>query len=195
MPSPAPAPNVPSATVLDAHDLARTVDRIAHQIIERTAKSDAAAALVGIPTRGVPLARRLADRIRAFDGPDISIGSLDTTLYRDDLRLHGVRPLAETIEPRGGITGRLVILVDDVLFSGRTIRAALDAIRDLGRPSAVQLAVLIDRGHRQLPIRADYVGKNLPTSVDQNVRVMLSEIDGSDAVLLTGPVGQGGDSE
>ena len=195
MPSPAPAPNVPSATVLDAHDLARTVDRIAHQIIERTAKSDAAAALVGIPTRGVPLARRLADRIRAFDGPEIPIGSLDTTLYRDDLRLHGVRPLAETIEPRGGITGRLVILVDDVLFSGRTIRAALDAIRDLGRPSAVQLAVLIDRGHRQLPIRADYVGKNLPTSVDQNVRVMLGEIDGSDAVLLTGPVGQGGDSE
>ncbi|HEX9232296.1 MAG TPA: bifunctional pyr operon transcriptional regulator/uracil phosphoribosyltransferase PyrR [Jatrophihabitantaceae bacterium] len=195
MPSPAPAPNVPSATVLDAHDLARTVDRIAHQIIERTAKSDAPAALVGIPTRGVPLARRLADRIRAFDGPEIPIGSLDTTLYRDDLRLHGVRPLAETIEPRGGITGRLVILVDDVLFSGRTIRAALDAIRDLGRPSAVQLAVLIDRGHRQLPIRADYVGKNLPTSVDQNVRVMLGEIDGSDAVLLTGPVGQGGDSE
>jgi pyrimidine operon attenuation protein / uracil phosphoribosyltransferase len=195
LPSPAPAPNAPSATVLDAHDLARTVDRIAHQIIERTAKSDAPAVLVGIPTRGVPLARRLADRIRAFDGPDIPIGSLDTTLYRDDLRLHGVRPLAETIEPRGGITGRLVILVDDVLFSGRTIRAALDAIRDLGRPSAVQLAVLIDRGHRQLPIRADYVGKNLPTSVDQNVRVMLGEIDGSDAVLLTGPVGQGGDSE
>jgi pyrimidine operon attenuation protein / uracil phosphoribosyltransferase len=192
LPSPAQTPNVPSATVLDAHDLARTVDRIAHQIIERTAKSDAPAALVGIPTRGVPLARRLADRIRAFDGPDIPIGSLDTTLYRDDLRLRGVRPLAETIEPRGGITGRLVILVDDVLFSGRTIRAALDAIRDLGRPSAVQLAVLIDRGHRQLPIRADYVGKNLPTSVDQNVRVMLGEIDGSDAVLLTGP---GGDSE
>ncbi len=195
MPSPALTPNEPSATVLDAHDLARTVDRIAHQIIERTAKSDAPAALVGIPTRGVPLARRLADRIRAFDGADIPIGSLDTTLYRDDLRLRGVRPLAETIEPRGGISGRLVILVDDVLFSGRTIRAALDAIRDLGRPSAVQLAVLIDRGHRQLPIRADYVGKNLPTSVDQNVRVMLSEIDGSDAVLLTGPVGQGGDSE
>ncbi len=195
MPGPALTPNVPSATVLDAHDLARTVDRIAHQIIERTAKSDVPAALVGIPTRGVPLARRLADRVRAFDGPDIPIGSLDTTLYRDDLRLRGVRPLAETIEPRGGISGRLVILVDDVLFSGRTIRAALDAIRDLGRPSAVQLAVLIDRGHRQLPIRADYVGKNLPTSVDQNVRVMLSEIDGSDAVLLTGALGPEGDSE
>jgi pyrimidine operon attenuation protein / uracil phosphoribosyltransferase len=195
LPSPAPTPNVPSATVLDANDLARTVDRIAHQIIERTAKADAVAVLVGIPTRGVPLARRLADRVSAFDGPDIPVGSLDTTLYRDDLRLRGVRPLAETIEPNGGVTGRLVILVDDVLFSGRTIRAALDAIRDLGRPSAVQLAVLIDRGHRQLPIRADYVGKNLPTSVDQNVRVMLGEIDGSDAVLLPGPVGQGGDSE
>lgn len=195
MPSAAPTPNMPSATVLDAHDLARVVDRIAHQIIERTAKSDAPAALVGIPTRGVPLARRLADRIRAFDGPDIPIGSLDTTLYRDDLRLRGVRPLAETIEPAGGITGRLVILVDDVLFSGRTIRAALDAIRDLGRPNAVQLAVLIDRGHRQLPIRADYVGKNLPTSVDQTVRVMLNEVDGSDAVLLTGPSAPGGDSE
>jgi len=195
LPGPALTPNVPSATVLDAHDLARTVDRIAHQIIERTAKSDVPAALVGIPTRGVPLARRLADRVRAFDGPDIPIGSLDTTLYRDDLRLRGVRPLAETIEPRGGISGRLVILVDDVLFSGRTIRAALDAIRDLGRPSAVQLAVLIDRGHRQLPIRADYVGKNLPTSVDQNVRVMLSEIDGSDAVLLAGALGPEGDSE
>ena len=195
MPSPALTPNVPSATVLDAHDLARTVDRIAHQIIERTAKSDAPAALVGIPTRGVPLARRLADRIRAFDGADIPIGSLDTTLYRDDLRLRGVRPLAETIEPRGGISGRLVILVDDVLFSGRTIRAALDAIRDLGRPSAVQLAVLIDRGHRQLPIRADYVGKNLPTSVDQSVRVMLREVDGSDAVLLTGALGPEGDSQ
>ncbi len=195
MPSPALTPNVPSATVLDAHDLARTVDRIAHQIIERTAKSDAPAALVGIPTRGVPLARRLAGRIRAFDGPDIAIGSLDTTLYRDDLRLRGVRPLAETIEPSGGITGRLVILVDDVLFSGRTIRAALDAIRDLGRPSAVQLAVLIDRGHRQLPIRADYVGKNLPTSVDQSVRVMLREVDGSDAVLLTGALGPEGDSQ
>jgi len=195
LPSPALTPNVPSATVLDAHDLARTVDRIAHQIIERTAKSDAPAALVGIPTRGVPLARRLAGRIRAFDGPDIAIGSLDTTLYRDDLRLRGVRPLAETIEPSGGITGRLVILVDDVLFSGRTIRAALDAIRDLGRPSAVQLAVLIDRGHRQLPIRADYVGKNLPTSVDQSVRVMLREVDGSDAVLLTGALGPEGDSQ
>ena len=105
MPGPALTPNVPSATVLDAHDLARTVDRIAHQIIERTAKSDVPAALVGIPTRGVPLARRLADRVRAFDGPDIPIGSLDTTLYRDDLRLRGVRPLAETIEPRGGISG------------------------------------------------------------------------------------------
>ncbi len=187
MPSPALTPAERSVPVLDAHDLGRTVDRIAHQIIERTARADASVALLGIPTRGVPLARRLVARISAFDGPDLPVGSLDTTLYRDDLRLRGVRPLAETVEPAGGITGRLVILVDDVLFSGRTIRAALDAIRDLGRPQAVQLAVLVDRGHRQLPIRADYVGKNLPTSGEQTVRVMLDEIDGSDAVFLEGP--------
>jgi pyrimidine operon attenuation protein/uracil phosphoribosyltransferase len=170
--------------VLDAHDVGRVVDRMAHQIIERTAKAPPGVALLGIPTRGVPLATRLAARIRVFDGPDLPVGSLDTTLYRDDLRLRGVRPLGETAEPEGGITGALVILVDDVLFSGRTIRAALDAIRDLGRPRAVQLAVLVDRGHRQLPIRADYVGKNLPTSVEQTVRVMLDETDGADAVFI-----------
>jgi pyrimidine operon attenuation protein/uracil phosphoribosyltransferase len=187
LPSHALTPGERSVSVLDAHDLSRTVDRVAHQIIERTAKAEPRAVLLGIPTRGVPLARRLVGRIRAFDGPDLPIGSLDTTLYRDDLRLRGVRPLAETVEPEGGVTGRLVILVDDVLFSGRTIRAALDAIRDLGRPQAVQLAVLVDRGHRQLPIRADYVGKNLPTSVEQTVRVLLSETDGSDAVYLDGP--------
>ncbi len=187
MPSPALTPDARSAPVLDAHDLARTVDRMAHQIIERTAKADPRAVLLGIPTRGVPLARRLVGRIRAFDGPDMPVGSLDTTLYRDDLRLRGVRPLGETVEPVGGITDRLVILVDDVLFSGRTIRAALDAIRDLGRPQSVQLAVLVDRGHRQLPIRADYVGKNLPTSAEESVRVLLTETDGSDAVFLDGP--------
>ena len=187
MPSHALTPDKRPVPVLDAHDLGRTVDRIAHQIIERTARMQPPAVLLGIPTRGVPLARRLVGRIRAFDGPDLPVGSLDTTLYRDDLRLRGVRALAETVEPEGGITDRLVILVDDVLFSGRTIRAALDAIRDLGRPHAVQLAVLVDRGHRQLPIRADYVGKNLPTSVEQTVRVLLSETDGSDAVFLDRP--------
>ena len=154
--------------VLDATDVARTVDRIAHQIIESTAKSGAEVVLLGIPTRGVPLAHRLADRIAVFGGAPPGVGAVDTTLYRDDLRLHGVRALAETVEPPGGVAGKLVILVDDVLFSGRTIRAALDAVNDLGRPRAVQLAVLVDRGHRELPIRADYVGKNLPTSLDQN---------------------------
>jgi pyrimidine operon attenuation protein / uracil phosphoribosyltransferase len=173
-----------ASPLLDARDVSRIVDRMAHQIIERIAKADYRVVLLGIPTRGVPLARRLAARIAAFEGPNVPVGSLDTTLYRDDLRLRGVRPLAETVEPAGGVTDALVILVDDVLFSGRTIRAALDAIRDLGRPAAVQLAVLVDRGHRQLPIRADYVGKNVPTALAQSVRVLLAEADGSDAVFI-----------
>jgi pyrimidine operon attenuation protein/uracil phosphoribosyltransferase len=174
-----------SSAVLDATDVARTVDRIAHQIIEVTAKFGPDVVLLGIPTRGVTLAARLADRIVAFGGPPPALGAIDTTLYRDDLRLRGVRALAQTVEPPGGISAKLVILVDDVLFSGRTIRAALDAITAMGRPRAVQLAVLVDRGHRELPIRADYVGKNLPTSPDQTVRVCLVETDGTDAVYLT----------
>ena len=171
--------------VLDALDISRIVDRIAHQLIERTAKSAPDVVLLGIPTRGVPLAERLAARIETFaGGRAMPVGSLDTTLYRDDLHLRGVRPLGRTVEPPGGVTGRVVVLVDDVLFSGRTVRAALDALRDLGRPSAVQLAVLVDRGHRELPVRADYVGKNLPTSMAQNVRVLLAETDGVDAVYV-----------
>jgi len=184
LPSAAPDTGQGASPLLDARDVGRIVDRIAHQIIERTAKADHRVVLLGIPTRGVPLAHRLAARVRAFDGPDIPVGSLDTTLYRDDLRMRGVRALAETVEPTGGVTDAVVILVDDVLFSGRTIRAALDAIRDLGRPAAVQLAVLVDRGHRQLPIRADYVGKNVPTALAQSVRVLLAESDGSDAVFI-----------
>src|SRR6201989_1408608 len=137
---------------------------MAHQSIEAVAKSDFQAVLLGIPTRGVPLAKRLAARIKAFADVDLPVGSLDITLYRDDLRLRGVRPLGQTEEPTGGVDGRTVILVDDVLYSGRTVRAALDALTELGRPAVVQLAVLVDRGHRQLPIRADYVGKNLPTN-------------------------------
>jgi pyrimidine operon attenuation protein/uracil phosphoribosyltransferase len=176
--------STPQSTLLSAADVARVVDRMAHQIIESAAKSDFEAVLLGIPTRGVPLARRLAARIKAFAEVDLPVGSLDITLYRDDLRLRGVRPLGETVEPDGGITDRTVILVDDVLFSGRTIRAALDALTDLGRPRAVQLAVLVDRGHRQLPIRADYVGKNVPTSASQTVRVTLTETDGTDGVTL-----------
>jgi pyrimidine operon attenuation protein/uracil phosphoribosyltransferase len=157
---------------------------MAHQIIENAAKTGFEAALLGIPTRGVPLAKRLAARIEAFAEVRLPVGSLDITLYRDDLRLRGVRPLGETVEPDGGITGRTVILVDDVLFSGRTIRAALDALTELGRPCAVQLAVLVDRGHRELPIRADYVGKNVPTAASQTVRVTLTETDGTDGVTL-----------
>ena len=170
-------------TLLDSADVTRVVDRIAHQVLEKT---DGAVdtVILGIPTRGAPLARRLAARIRAFEGIEVPVGCLDITLYRDDLRLRGVRALAETREPPGGVDGKLVVLVDDALYSGRTVRAALDALRDLGRPRAVQLAVLVDRGHRELPIRADYVGKNLPTSRAETVRVLLAETDGRDAVLL-----------
>jgi pyrimidine operon attenuation protein/uracil phosphoribosyltransferase len=172
--------------VLGATEIARAIDRIAHEIIECAAKADLDVVLVGIPTRGVPLAHRLAARIAEFGGGDIACGAIDITLYRDDLRLRGVRPLGQTTEPDGGIDGRTVILVDDVLFSGRSIRAALDALNELGRPRTVQVAVLVDRGHRELPIKADYVGKNVPTALTQAVRVQLSEIDGHDAVTLTG---------
>ena len=169
--------------LLEAADVGRVVDRIAHQVLEKTGGARDIA-ILGIPTRGAPLARRLAARIAAFEGIEVPVGTLDVTLHRDDLRLRGVRPLEETEEPPGGVEGKLVVLVDDVLFSGRTVRAALDALRDLGRPRAVQLAVLVDRGHRELPIRADYVGKNVPTSMDETVRVLLSEVDGRDAVVL-----------
>src|SRR5215813_8772937 len=161
-----------SKTILTATDISRTVDRIAHQILEKT-EGATDAVLLGIPTRGFPLARRLAARVEAFEGRAVPVGVLDVTLYRDDLRLRGTRAIGRTDVPPGGIDGRLVILVDDVLFSGRTVRAALDALGDLGRPRAVQLAVLVDRGHRELPIRADYVGKNIPTSLVESVRVRL----------------------
>jgi pyrimidine operon attenuation protein/uracil phosphoribosyltransferase len=171
--------------ILTAGELARMLDRIAHQILEKT-QGGAGTVLMGIATRGVPLARRLAERIRAFEGLAMPVGTLDITLYRDDLRLRGTRAIGHTHVPADGIDGRRVILVDDVLFSGRTVRAALDALGDLGRPRAVQLAVLVDRGHRELPIRADYVGKNIPTSLDETVRVLLAETDGEDGVRLTG---------
>lgn len=175
--------------ILGSTDVARTVDRMAHQIIEKLAGSTDAV-LMGVPTRGVPLARRLAERIAAFGGGHLAVGVLDTTLYRDDLRHGGMRPLAETVEPAGGIDDTVVILVDDVLFRGRTVRAALDAVTELGRPRAVRLAVLVDRGHRELPIRADYVGKNLPTSLEASVHVLLDEIDGRDAVFVQEPASQ-----
>src|SRR3954468_6741640 len=172
-------------TLLSAADVARVVDRMAHQLIEKAGESLADLVLVGIPTRGAPLARRLAGRIEAFSGTPVDTGTVDITLYRDDLRLRRVRALESPPLPDAGIEGRLVVLVDDVLFSGRSVRAALDALRDLGRPRAVRLAVLVDRGHRELPIRADYVGKNVPTSHTQQVRVHLTEVDGADEVLLT----------
>jgi pyrimidine operon attenuation protein/uracil phosphoribosyltransferase len=171
--------------VLDAADVGRALTRIAHEIVERN-HGAAAIVLLGIPTRGVTLARRLAARIAEIEAGDARslAGSLDVTMYRDDLRLRGVRPLEPTELPPGGIDGKVVVLVDDVLFSGRTVRAALDALSEFGRPRAVQLAVLVDRGHRELPIRADYVGKNIPTSLTEAVHVQLADIDGRDAVLL-----------
>ena len=182
-----PAPERAGAdrTVLDAEEIARALTRIAHQVLER-AKGTADVVLLGIPTRGVPLARRLAARLAEVEGSEVAVGSLDITMYRDDLRLRPARALERTDIPPGGVDGRTVVLVDDVLFSGRTVRAALDALVDVGRPRAVQLAVLVDRGHRELPIRADYVGKNLPTSLKQSVQVRLQEIDGADDVVIEG---------
>jgi pyrimidine operon attenuation protein/uracil phosphoribosyltransferase len=180
-----PTPATADKTILTAADIGRVIDRIAHQILEKTS-GGADTVLLGIPTRGVPLARRLAERIKAFEGAALPVGALDITLYRDDLRLRGTRALAHTDLPPGGIDGRRVILVDDVLFSGRTVRAGLDALGDLGRPRQVQLAVLVDRGHRELPIRADYVGKNIPTALTETVRVLLAETDGADEVVLRG---------
>ena len=146
--------------------------------------SDLGVVLLGIPSRGVPLAERIAERIASVEGTAVPCGSLDVTMYRDDLRLKPARTLLPTQIPDGGIDDKVVVLVDDVLFSGRTIRAALDALNDLGRPTAIQLAVLVDRGHRELPIRADFVGKNLPTSVVEHVRLALMEVDGRDEVVI-----------
>ena len=174
--------------LLSSDDVSRTVARIAHQIIEKTALDSADAPrviLLGIPSGGVPLAQRLAHKIEEFSGVAVPWGSLDITLYRDDLLNKPHRALQPTTIPTGGIDNSTVILVDDVLYSGRTIRAALDALSDVGRPDIIQLAVLVDRGHREVPIRADYVGKNLPTAREEDVTVYNSEIDGRDAVVLT----------
>ena len=179
-------PGAAAATeLLSASDVARTVARIAHQIIEKTAGTENVV-LVGIPTRGAMLARRLGAAVAEFGGIPFPVGIVDPTLYRDDLRHHPARPLSSTDLPDGGLDDALVVLIDDVLMSGRTVRAALDALADHGRPRAVQLAVLVDRGHRELPIRADYVGKNLPTSTAETVQVSVEEYDGEDAVKISG---------
>jgi pyrimidine operon attenuation protein/uracil phosphoribosyltransferase len=171
--------------VMDADRMSRALTRIAHEILERN-RGLGELALVGIRTRGVPLARRLARALQEINGDDVPTGALDITLYRDDLMRQpvGPQPLVRRTEIPFSIDNRKILLVDDVLYTGRTTRAALDALIDFGRPKAIQLIVLVDRGHRELPIKADYVGKNLPTSPEQSVQVRLQEIDDADEVLL-----------
>lgn len=169
--------------VLDAQDIQRALTRISHEILERNRGAEDLL-LLGLPTRGVPLARRIAERIGEVEGHLPGMGALDVTLYRDDLRKNPTRGPQPTEIPAGGVDGKTVVLVDDVLYSGRTIRAALDALADYGRPDVVRLAVLVDRGHRELPIRADHVGKNLPSARTERVMVRLAEVDGFDEVRI-----------
>jgi pyrimidine operon attenuation protein / uracil phosphoribosyltransferase len=177
--------------VMDADRMARSLTRIAHEIVERN-RGVADLALVGIRERGVPLARRIAGALHQISGGDVPTGALDITLYRDDLMRQAVgpQPLVRSTDIRFDIDDRVILLVDDVLFTGRTIRAALDALIDFGRPRAIQLVVLVDRGHRELPIKADYVGKNVPTSRRESVQVRLQEVDGHDEVVLQTDDGQ-----
>ncbi|SIT67724.1 bifunctional pyr operon transcriptional regulator/uracil phosphoribosyltransferase PyrR [Edaphobacillus lindanitolerans] len=170
--------------LLDEKAISRAVTRIAHEIIERN-KGVEGCILVGIKTRGVHIASRLADKIEQIEGEPIEMGELDITLYRDDIRKPEMEaPLVQQVDIKQDVTDRKVILVDDVLYTGRTVRAAMDAVMDIGRPSSIQLAVLVDRGHRELPIRPDYVGKNVPTSSEERITVELAETDGTDSVSI-----------
>ncbi len=178
------APMASGRSVLDTNSISRALTRISHEILEHN-KGAANLVLLGIPTRGVHLANRIATRIAKVEGAQVPVGTLDITMYRDDLRDNPTRNPHRTEIPSGGIDGKTVVLVDDVLYSGRTIRAALDALNDIGRPAAVRLAVLVDRGHRELPIRADHVGKNLPSARAERVLVRLSEVDGQDEVQIS----------
>lgn len=173
----------PKATILSADEIRRALTRIAHEIIERN-KGAENLALIGVHTRGIPLATRLAEKLTELEGVDVPRGMLDITLYRDDLSEVAYQPIIRETNVPFDIARRRVILVDDVLYTGRTVRSALDALIDLGRPEGIQLAVLVDRGHRELPIRADYVGKNLPTAKSEVVKVKLEETDGVDIVEL-----------
>jgi len=170
-------------TVLSSDDIRRAITRISHEILEQN-RGVENLLLLGIPTRGIQLATRIAQVIKEHSATEVSVGSLDVTMYRDDLSDQPTRVVGITNIPTSGVSGKAVVLVDDVLFSGRTIRAALDALNDHGRPAAVRLAVLVDRGHRQLPIRADYVGKNLPTALTERISVKLQEVDGVDEVVI-----------
>lgn len=180
--TPSPTPSG-ARVVMSSGDVSRALRRVAHEILERN-KGPADLVLLGIPSRGVPLAHRLAAVIAEVEGVSVPVGSLDVTMHRDDLRRQPTRTVTPTKIPASGVDGKVVVLVDDVLYSGRTIRAALEALTELGRPRAVRLAVLVDRGHRELPIRADYVGKNIPTSLREDVKVSLLETDGLDAVRI-----------
>jgi pyrimidine operon attenuation protein/uracil phosphoribosyltransferase len=184
---PSTGPEVCMPQVMDADRMSRALTRIAHEILERNRGLDDLA-LVGIRTRGVPIAKRIARALKEINGDDVPTGALDITLYRDDLMRHAVgpQPVVRRTEIPFSIDDRKILLVDDVLYTGRTIRAALDALIDFGRPRAIQLIALVDRGHRELPIKADYVGKNLPTSLRQSVQVRLQEIDGTDEIVIEG---------
>jgi len=178
--------------VLTADDLSRAVTRLAHELLEAN-KGPQGLVLLGIRTRGVPLAWRINEAIRQIEGAEVPTGAVDVTLYRDDLQHRGPLPLGQTEFPCP-VDGRVAVLVDDVLYTGRTIRAAMEAVLEFGRPSAIRLVALVDRGHRELPIRADHVGKNLPTATDQRVSVTLAEVDGADGVFIS-TNSRGGDSE
>ena len=184
---------MPVKVIMTADDIRRTIARIAHEVIERN-KSMADLVLVGMRTRGVPLAKRLAANIKTFEGTEVPVGVLDISLYRDDLDSLDLKPLVNGSQIPTDIYGKTVVLVDDVLFTGRSSRAALDALIDYGRPSTIQLAVLVDRGHRELPIRADYIGKNIPSSRSEKIKVELTETDGIDQVTIL-PATEGGENK
>ena len=174
---------MPVKIIMTAEDIRRTIARIAHEIIERN-KSMSDLVMVGMLTRGVPLAKRLATDIKTFDGSNVVVGSLDISLYRDDLDSRAFQPITSGTNIPIDIAGKTIILVDDVLYTGRSARAALDALIDYGRPATIQLAVLVDRGHRELPIRADYIGKNIPSARSEDISVELAEVDGKDQVTI-----------
>ncbi|SFH90091.1 pyrimidine operon attenuation protein / uracil phosphoribosyltransferase [Tindallia magadiensis] len=179
---------LPKNELMDAEKIKRTITRMTHEIIEKN-KGTEDLILVGIKTRGIPLAKRISDKIKAFEGVEVPLGKIDITFYRDDLSQKGDLPILKDSELDFSIENKTVILVDDVLYTGRTARAAIDALMDIGRAKKIQLAVLVDRGHRELPIRADYVGKNVPTSKDEIIAVHLSEIDEQDRVVIVGNEG------